>query len=84
MSAVTVLAEATMRSAIKQVISRELEVDASEMAEALREVCKTNLSRVMSEWKDAIDARLSEGWLRQLINTQANELANEALQSLGH
>ena len=83
MTAVTILCEATMRAAVRQTIIKGIEVDAGEMAEALKVVVKANLDWVMEEWKEATEANIGEAWLRQMINVQAHELATEALASMG-
>ena len=43
---------------------------------------KEKVPDVQQEWKDAVDAKLGEGWLRQLINAQANELAILVLKKM--
>ena len=88
MSAVELLSQATLRAAALIIKDRgidfkALDPDYSKLSEALKATLKANLTEVMADWKDATDARMSEGWLRELMNAQANEMGIKTLQSLG-
>jgi len=48
------------------------------MADAMKATLPEVKARVEAEWADAVDAHLSEGWLRELMIAQAAEWALEA------
>jgi len=75
----SVLVEATMQHAAR--IAREQEcVDVEQLTSALKVTLKASIADVLSEWQDAIAANLSEGWLRELLDAQAIELARRAIE----
>lgn len=59
------------------------QADAGLLSEAFKTTIKGNLDRILSEWGEATDANLNDGWLRQMMNAQCFELANEALKDAG-
>jgi len=77
-----ILINATMHAAAGIARERNLNVDAGRLTDALKTTLKASIADVLSEWKDAVDAGLSEGWLQVMINTQAIELANRAIESI--
>ena len=84
--AVKILADATLKAAILTLRHRGIEgqaVDADALAAALKSTLKANLEQTMAEWEDATGANMSEGWLRELMNAQANDLAVKALKAGG-
>jgi hypothetical protein len=84
--AITIFSNATIRAVgliadSKGVKSQLIDVDA--VTETIRQVLKDNVERIMAEWSDAVESHLSEAWLRELMNVQANELAIEVLKRMG-
>lgn len=82
MTAIEVLVNATVKAIVLQANAKNIELDLDVWHPILVNVVKTNLDRIMDEWKEAVDATLGEGWLRVMVNTQANELASEILVQL--
>ena len=86
MTAWGILTEATMKAACKAIIHKghkPSEVDYTALTDALKATLKANIDKVQGEWKDATDAHMSDGWLRELMNAQANEMALDAIASIG-
>lgn len=52
------------------------------LIEIIKSTLKDNLERVMAEWKEATEANLSNVWLKELMKTQAVELAQIAIKSI--
>ena len=65
----------------KGLSSQDIDVDA--LTEALKVELKSAIPGLMSEWENALEGRLSEGWLRQMVNAQATEIASRALAQIG-
>jgi len=82
MDAWSVLVEATMRAAAETVKAREIDVDVGRLTDALKATLKTSIADVLSEWKAAVASNLNEAWLRELIDAQATELANQAIERI--
>ena len=78
--AVKLLVDGTILAMAQIMESRDIEQDYGMMAEAVKQAVKENLGAVMAEWKNATDTRLSEDWLRKLLNAQANEAALRAVE----
>lgn len=78
-SAITLLCNKTMEAAARIAAIRGLTPDAGELSEALKTTVKANLDRILTEWKEALEANIGEGWLGTMIQAQATELAMEAL-----
>jgi len=76
----SVLVTATMRAAAETVKAREIDVDVGRLTDALKVTLKASIADILAEWQDAIAANLSEGWLQELVNAQATELANRAIE----
>jgi len=75
----SVLVEATTRCAARLARERGY-TDAGRLTDALKATLKASIADILAEWQDAVDANLSEGWLRELLNTQATELASRAIR----
>ena len=81
MTAVTVLCEGTIKAAGAILRSKNIEItDYDKLSSDLKVELKANIETVMKEWQEAIDARLSEAWLREMMNAQCNQLALNALK----
>jgi hypothetical protein len=50
--------------------------------QAVKSSLLDNLDQVMSEWKEATEAHLNDAWLRELMKTQALQIANIAVNKL--
>ena len=48
----------------------------------LRQCLKADLPGVLKEWEAALDSHLSDAWLREMLNIQANTIAVGALRLL--
>lgn len=83
MNAVEILSQGTMKAAVLHLTTGTSlkDIDAGKLAECLRETIKSELDTVMSEWREATEANMSEAWLRELMNAQCNELALKALKA---
>lgn len=86
--AVGILCEGTMRAAAliiqsRHIDHRALDPDCTRITAALRQTLRENLEATLEEWREALDARPGEAWLRELLNAQCNSLALKALESLG-
>jgi hypothetical protein len=91
-TAVGMLAEATLQAAVQIAIVKGLykvtdnptkkENFSRKLSEALKSTTKDNLDRVMEEWKEATEANLNNAWLKQLMVTQAAELAQIAISKI--
>lgn len=71
------LADGTLTAACLILKDRGLDsetVDCTALAEAVKATLNDHLSQIMAEWQDAIGANLGEGWLRELLNAQCNEM----------
>lgn len=55
---------------------------ADRLIKAIKSTLKDNLERIMAEWKEATEASLSNAWLKKLMETQAIELAQIAINSI--
>jgi uncharacterized protein YqgV (UPF0045/DUF77 family) len=80
MSAVTLLAEATLKAAVHIKIEKKLDIDAETLSEALKTTIKGNLDEVMTDWKEALEANLGNTWLQELMKVQAVELAQKSIE----
>jgi hypothetical protein len=49
---------------------------------AVKSTLLDNLDRIMDEWEEATKANLSNAWLQKLMETQAVEMANIAVNKL--
>ena len=49
------------------------------VAECLKQTLKVKLPSILNEWKNATSANIGEGWLREMVNAQCNEIAIETL-----
>jgi len=86
MTATKILCDGTLKAACLILRQRGTDlntIDAGELSAALKATLHSNIEQAMSEWKDATDAKMSEGWLRELMNAQCNDLALKALKSGG-
>ena len=79
-TAISLLATATMKAYIAISRERNLPVDADKACANMRTAIKSNLDTILTEWKEATEARMSEGWLQELVKTQAVTMALEALK----
>jgi hypothetical protein len=83
-----VLTQGTMLAAVSMVYKtnrfpylKALGLDSSEVISGhLRETLKKELPACMAEWRSAVEANLSESWLRECVNLQCNKIALEALK----
>ena len=79
-TAISILCTATMKAYIAISRERNLPVDADKATTYMRTTLKANMPAIMAEWKEACDAHMSEGWLQELVKTQAITMALEALK----
>ena len=77
-----ILIDATIKAVLLIAQDKNVELDNPKVASTLKEVMKEKVPDVQQEWKDAVDAKLGEGWLRQLMNDQANEIAILVLKKM--
>jgi hypothetical protein len=87
-SAWKVLADATLRASIELCRREGIDPSAEELSAALKSTLKENMPRILDEWIQAVGDEsqppaLGPGWLRELVNVQAWELASEALEKGG-
>jgi hypothetical protein len=86
LEAVKILCDGSIKASILILRDRGIDtktIDAGKLSDALKTTLKTNLDQIMKDWQDAINANMSEGWLRELINVQCNEMAINALRENG-
>jgi len=86
-TAYTVLAEATRQAAVEQLLHSGYDVgtiDCEKLTQALKDTFRDNLTEIQEEWKNAIEARMGEAMLKEIVNTQANSLALKANQLAGY
>jgi hypothetical protein len=76
MNAITLLTDGTVKAA--GLVLRQRGYDplahVDDIAYATKAVIVERLPGIMEEWNDAISARMSEGWLRELVNAQCKDL----------
>lgn len=85
-SAVKILCDGTIRAAILILRDRGIDtskIDAGKLSADLKAILHTNIESIMKDWEDAVNANLSEGWLREMMNLQCNEMALKALTAGG-
>ena len=85
MTAIGILADATIKAASLMLLARGFEIkdiDCGVLAAAVKDTLKANIPTILDEWEAASNAALSEGWLRMMMNTQAHELAIKSLERL--
>lgn len=72
-----ILTDAVIISAGNICRARDIEISevADEIADAIKPAILEKLEGLMAEWREALDANVGEGWLRQLLGTQAFEIA---------
>jgi hypothetical protein len=83
MTAITILAETTMTAAAEIIAKKGIDrnaLDYEQLTATMRRKIKDALPDLFAEWKKAIDANLSDGWLKQMIVAQATQIAYQALQ----
>lgn len=85
MSAITILCEESIKAFNNIAKQRNANYgdnkdDYARASELLKKHLKANLDNVMAEWREALEARISEGWLSVMIKTQANEIALRAIE----
>lgn len=83
-SAIQILCDATIKASLMILDSKGINtksIDTGKLAADLRETMKAELGTVLSEWKEAVEANMGEGWLREIMNTQANWIAAKALKN---
>jgi hypothetical protein len=73
---------ATGRIARHKDVYDEFMADLDKHTAIMRQVMKDNIDTVLAEWKEATEATVSEGWLKELMNAQANEIALESLKRM--
>jgi len=86
MTAIKLLADGTIRAAGLILLDKGIkikDIDCEALTVAIKATLKTAIPDVLKEWEDATNAHLSDAWLRELMNAQANELAIKSLKSLG-
>jgi len=67
MNAIQILCDGTMKAAILVLDHNGVDlkkVDATKLSEDLRKTLKEEIQNVLGEWQDAVEANLSELWLR--------------------
>lgn len=52
------------------------------LTKAIKVTLKNNIERIMAEWGEATEANLSNAWLKELMKTQAIELAQMVIKSI--
>ena len=85
-NAVQILCNGTIKAAI--LILREKgfdtsKVDADKLSADLKVTLKSNIENILKDWENAVSANLSEGWMREMMNLQCNEMALKALKAGG-
>lgn len=84
-SAWKVLADATLRASIELCRREGVDPSAEELSDCLKATLSENIPRILREWQEAVGdgsqpPAVGPGWLRELVNVQAWELASEALE----
>jgi predicted thioredoxin/glutaredoxin len=50
------------------------------ICDCLKQNLKTKLAYLQNEWRNAVEANLGEGWMREMVNAQCWEIAKETLE----
>jgi len=85
-SAIEILADGSALAAVYILQSRGIDpksLNPEEFSASLREVMKDELDAVLQEWKDAVEARMGNDFLKYQMNVQCNHIGMLALQKLG-
>lgn len=52
------------------------------IASTIKAVLKANIQNIFTEWQKAVEANLSELWIRELLKAQCAEMAQKAMEIL--
>ena len=83
-TAISLICDGTIRAAILILRSKGIDpesLDLNKLTAELRTELKARIAEFLNEWKAALDAHLSEGWIKELMNVQCNQAALAALKN---
>lgn len=64
---------------LKEMLAAKSPTYFSAMSDGLREALKEDIAQIIDDWKEALEANVPEGMLRDIVNTQCNLTALKGL-----